>query len=107
MTYNHLTNKIIIYLLNIIFIFFSNFVFAQDKKMQKISYFSIDLTEVSIGEFSKFTKTTNYITEAEKRGWGYVYALGWVKKEGWDPGKEMGKEIKRLRYLEIDNLNRN
>ena len=30
-----------------------------------------------------------------------------LKKEGWEPGKEMGKEIKRLRYLEIDNLNRN
>ena len=30
-----------------------------------------------------------------------------LKKEGWDPGKEMGKEIKKLRYLEIDKLNRN
>ena len=30
-----------------------------------------------------------------------------LKKEGWEPGKEMGKEIKRLRYLEIDNLSRN
>ena len=30
-----------------------------------------------------------------------------LKKEGWDQGKEMGKEIKRLRYLEIDKLNRN
>ena len=30
-----------------------------------------------------------------------------LKKEGCDPGKEMGKEIKRLRYLEIDKLNRN
>ena len=30
-----------------------------------------------------------------------------LKKEVWDPGKEMGKEIKRLRYLEIDKLNRN
>jgi poly(A) polymerase len=28
-----------------------------------------------------------------------------LKKEGWKPGKEMGKEIKRLRYLEIDKLN--
>ncbi len=28
-----------------------------------------------------------------------------LKKEGWEPGKEMGKEIKRLRYLEIDKLN--
>ncbi len=25
-----------------------------------------------------------------------------LKKEGWNPGKEMGKEIKRLRYLEIE-----
>ena len=30
-----------------------------------------------------------------------------LKKEGWEPGKEMGKEIKRLRYLEIDKLNKN
>ena len=27
-----------------------------------------------------------------------------LKKEGWKPGKEMGKEIKRLRYLEIDKI---
>ncbi len=27
-----------------------------------------------------------------------------LKKEGWKPGKEMGKEIKRLRYLEIDKV---
>jgi len=26
-----------------------------------------------------------------------------LKKEGWDQGKEMGMEIKRLRYLEIEN----
>jgi poly(A) polymerase len=30
-----------------------------------------------------------------------------LKKEGWEAGKEMGKEIKRLRYWEIDKLNRN
>ena len=30
-----------------------------------------------------------------------------LKKEGWEPSKEMGKEIKRLRYLEIDNLDKN
>ncbi len=29
-----------------------------------------------------------------------------LKKEGWEQGKEMGIEIKRLRYLEIDKLNR-
>ena len=46
--------------------------------------------------------------------WLYVYRFiksqkdgETLKKEGWEPGKEMGKEIKRLRYLEIDKLNRN
>ena len=76
-SYN-LTNKITIYLINIILIFYTNLSFAEEK-LQKISYYSIDLTEVSIGEFSKFSKTTNFITEAEKRGWGYIYAFGWVK----------------------------
>lgn len=27
-----------------------------------------------------------------------------LKQEGWEPGKEMGQEMKRLRYLEIDKL---
>jgi len=27
-----------------------------------------------------------------------------LKREGWKPGKEMGKEINRLRYLEIDKI---
>ena len=81
MLHNNLTNKIIIYFIYIILIFF-HFGFAEDKKMQKISHYSIDLNEVSIGEFNKFTKSTNYIAEAKKRGWGYVYALGWVKKDG-------------------------
>ena len=30
-----------------------------------------------------------------------------LQKEGWKPGEEMGKEIKRLRYLEIDKVNKN
>jgi len=30
-----------------------------------------------------------------------------LKKEGWEPGKAMGNEIKRLRFMEIDKLNKN
>ena len=30
-----------------------------------------------------------------------------LKKEGWEPGKSMGNEIKRLRYLEIDKISGN
>ena len=90
MLYKHFTNKIIIYSFNLFFIIFVNCALAKDDRMQKISYYSIDITEVSIGEFNKFTKTTNYKTEAEKRGWGYVYASGWVKKDGWNWKKPYG-----------------
>ena len=90
MLYKHFTKKTIIYFFNLSFIFFANFVLAKDDTMQKISYYSIDLTEVSIGEFRKFAETINYKTEAENRGWGYVYALGWVKKEGWNWEKPYG-----------------
>ena len=90
MLYKHFTKKIIIYFFNLAFIFFANFALAKDDTMQKISYYSIDLTEVSIGEFRKFAETINYETEAEKRGWGYVYSLGWVKKEGWNWKKPYG-----------------
>ena len=80
MLFKHFTNKVLNYFFKISFIFFVNCAFAKDDRMQKISYYSIDLTEVSIGEFNKFTNTKNYITEAEKRGWGYVYSSGWIKK---------------------------
>ena len=90
MLYKHFTIKMIIYFFNLAFIFFANFALAKDDTMQKISYYSIDLTEVSIGEFRKFAETINYKTEAENRGWGYVYALGWVKKEGWNLQKPYG-----------------
>ena len=75
MLYRHFTNKLIIYSFNLIFIFFVNCALAKDHRMQKVSYYSIDLTEVSIGEFNKFTKTTNYITEAEKKRMGLCVCL--------------------------------
>ena len=46
--------------------------------------------------------------------WLYIYRFiksnkngELLKKEGWEPGKEMGTEIKRLRYLEIDKISKN
>ncbi len=30
-----------------------------------------------------------------------------LKEEGWKPGKEMGDELKRLRFIQIDNLRKN
>ena len=68
MLFKHFTNKVFNYIYNISFIFFANCALAKDDRMQKISYFSIDLTEVSIGALLRYTNTTDYITEAEKRG---------------------------------------
>ena len=76
--------QISFYLIFIISFLFCNYVNANEQKMQKISNFSIDIAEVSIEEFSLFSMDTNYKTEAETRGWGYVYEYGWVKKEGWN-----------------------
>ncbi len=46
--------------------------------------------------------------------WLFIYRFiksnksgGLLKSEGWKPGKEMGNEIKRLRYIEIDKTSRN
>ena len=57
---------------------------ADETSMQEISNFSIDINEVTIGDFYKFITSTNYKTKSEKRGWGYVYEFGWVKKRGWN-----------------------
>ena len=77
-------NKISYIFINIIILLFSNYALANEKKMQRVTNFLIDISEVSIEDFSIFSKNTNYITEAEVRGWGYVYEYGWVKKKGWN-----------------------
>ena len=44
--------------------------------MQSIDGFSIDRTEVTVGEIRKFVEATNYVASAEKRGGGLVYGVG-------------------------------
>jgi formylglycine-generating enzyme required for sulfatase activity len=51
--------------------------------MQSIDGFSIDRTEVTVGELRKFVEATNYVASAEKRGGGLVYGVGWEQKTGW------------------------
>jgi formylglycine-generating enzyme len=51
--------------------------------MQEIDGFSIDRTEVSVGQFRQFVKDTGLITKAEKTGGGLVYSAGWERKTGW------------------------
>ena len=52
--------------------------YCNDETMQKISYFLIDKTEVTIGKFKVYAKETNFISMAERNGGGLVYENGWV-----------------------------
>jgi hypothetical protein len=51
-------NKISYIFINIIILLFSNFAFANEEKMQRVTNFLIDTSEVSIEEFSIFSKKT-------------------------------------------------
>lgn len=65
--------------------------------MQDVEQFSIDKTEVTIGDFSKFVKETGTLTKAEKEGGGLVYTTsGWTKKAGWTWQTPYGKPADAL-----------
>ena len=51
--------------------------------MQRITDFSIDRTEVTVKQYAKFVSDTGYVTAAERRGGGLVFASGWEQKVGW------------------------
>ena len=44
---------------------------------------AFDQTEVTIGTFEKFVRSTGLVTQAERDGGGMVYANGWEQKPGW------------------------
>lgn len=52
--------------------------------MQVIDGFSIDRTEVSVGQFKIFARETGFVSKAEREGGGRVYDSGWVQKTGWN-----------------------
>lgn len=51
--------------------------------MQEIGEFSIDRTEVTVGQFRRFVDETGTVTAAERDGGGLVYEAGWERKPGW------------------------
>ena len=45
--------------------------------------FSIDATEVSVGQFSDYAAKRNITTAAEREGGGFEYGSGWERRPGW------------------------
>jgi sulfatase modifying factor 1 len=60
-------------------------------KMQTLGSFAIDRTEVTVGQFRRFTDATGTKTKAEKNGGGLVYGAGWEQKPGWSWRTPFGK----------------
>lgn len=56
---------------------------AAQTDMQRISSFSMDRTEVSVGEFRKFIEATGTVTAAERAGGGSTFENGWEQRRGW------------------------
>ena len=91
-----------------------------DNEKEKFLYFTPS-------QWTEFIETKNLDEETVKllicNGglfWKYFFKLLFIykfikskksgeflKSEGWQPGKEMGDEIKRLRYIEIDTIKKN
>jgi formylglycine-generating enzyme len=60
-------------------------------EMQPLGTFAIDRTEVTVGQFRRFTDATKTRTQAERTGGGLVYGAGWEQKPGWSWQAPFGK----------------
>lgn len=56
-----------------------------------IGAFSIDQTEVTIGQFRAFARATNLVTAAEREGGGFEFAGGWTRRPGWTYERPQGQ----------------
>ncbi len=74
----------------------------------EINKFSISKKLISFQEFNNFANETNYKTEAEKDGWGWIWNRGWIKKDGvnfkkpfLDRADEIYKSVSGIPVLQI------
>lgn len=49
----------------------------------RLDGFSIDRTEITIGQFARFVQATGLVTRAERDGGGQEYDGGWQRRAGW------------------------
>ncbi len=56
---------------------------ANESETQQIGFQKIHKTEVTIRQFAEFADETGFKTEAEKKGGGFEWGFGWVRKSGW------------------------
>ncbi len=73
-----------------------------DKDSVTVQAFYIDQFEVSVADFANFVKQSNYITDAEKKGWSYVLHKGQIQAM---KGVNWRHNVRGLSYKrEIDQI---
>ncbi|MGL5363830.1 MAG: formylglycine-generating enzyme family protein [Bosea sp. (in: a-proteobacteria)] len=60
---------------------------------ERVSFgaFAMDRTEVSIGQFLAFARTTGLKTAAEREGGGFEFTSGWTRRAGWTFEQPQGR----------------
>ena len=56
-----------------------------------VGAFEIDLTEVTVSEFTAFADEAGLITAAERDGGGFEWGAGWERRSGWNFRNPYGK----------------
>lgn len=67
--------------------------FSQNVSSQRadLGEFTIDLTEVTIGQFKTYARKQGIVTAAEREGGGFEYGAGWERRPGWNYLAPYGK----------------
>ena len=64
---------------------------AQVGEVVVLPGFGIDRTEVTIGQFERYVRSTGITTRAEKEGGGFEFGAGWERRPGWSWRKPDGQ----------------
>ncbi len=91
MAKNRLMQVVIISLLGCIGLYVHPAARADVTGRVNLGAFSIDPTEVAIGQFADYAKRKGIITSAEREGGGYEYNMGWTRRPGWNVYHPYGK----------------
>lgn len=72
---------------------------SYPETIKSIETFLIGKDLITVNEFSDFVSDTNYVTDAEKEGWGWIWEDKWEKKEGLTWEKPFGDKADSI-YIE-------
>lgn len=64
---------------------------SQTTDRVRVGAFAIDRTEVTVGQFRAFARTTQLVTAAEREGGGFEFSGGWTRRPDWTYERPQGQ----------------